>query len=124
MQGGRALLDARQRLGFGDVLVDEALLLHLGDLFVQVGDKVLVALLHADALPLAVAFDADVLDRQVIVRRGECKSRGVVDVHNIELAALELHDEILRLDEADDVLFTRKLVGDGHLNGTFCTPTL
>ena len=28
MQGGRALLDARQRLGFGDVLVDEALLLH------------------------------------------------------------------------------------------------
>lgn len=27
MQGGRALLDARQRLGFGDVLVDEALLL-------------------------------------------------------------------------------------------------
>ena len=28
MQGGRALLDARQRLGFGDVLVDEALLLY------------------------------------------------------------------------------------------------
>ena len=80
MQGGRALLDARQRLGFGDVLVDEALLLHLGDLFVQVGDKVLVALLHADALALAVAFDADVLDRQVIVRCGECKSCGVVDV--------------------------------------------
>lgn len=74
MQGGRALLDARQRLGFGDVLVDEALLLHLGDLFVQVGDKVLIALLHADALALAVAFDADVLDRQVIVRRANARA--------------------------------------------------
>lgn len=74
MQGGRALLDARQRLGFGDVLVDEALLLHLGDLFVQVGDKVLVALLHADALALAVAFDADVLDRQVIVAAANARA--------------------------------------------------
>lgn len=74
MQGGRALLDASQRLGFGDVLVDEALFLHLGDLFVQVGDKVLVALLHADALALAVAFDADVLDRQVIVAAANARA--------------------------------------------------
>lgn len=80
MQGGRALLDARQRLGFGDVLVDEALLLHFSDLFVQVGDKVLVTLLHADALALAVALDADILDKEVIIRRGECESCGVVDV--------------------------------------------
>ena len=72
------LLDACQRLGFGDVLVDEALLLHFGDLFVQVGDEVLVALLHADALSLAVALDADILDNEVIVRRGERERRGVV----------------------------------------------
>ena len=78
MQGGRTLLDACQRLGFGDVLVDETLLLHLGDLFVQIGDKVLVALLHADALALAVALDADVLDDEVIIRRGERERRGVV----------------------------------------------
>ena len=78
MQGGRALLDTCQRLGFGDILVDETLLMHLGNLFVQIGDKVLVALLHADALALTVALDADVLDDEVIVRRGERERRGVV----------------------------------------------
>ncbi len=62
MQGGRALLDARQRLRFGNVLVDEALLLHLGDLFVQVGDKVLVARtpMHWPSLSLSMPMSLTV----------------------------------------------------------------